>query len=410
MVKISGQSLDNVVIPLPDSANITSRWPCAQHAPHRPIAADQGESHVGEFASQRHAAQPSPRPSAANGAHDHGEPFLAADVGGTHARIGLMLGTPGDRQPVRVLHYHRYHCADWSDLGSLLRDFVAQLAIAGHAPLQGRIRRCVVASAGVVLDDAIVNENLPWPVSIAALREQLGLAQLEVINDFEAVAWATQFLSVDETLPVIETAQPAARGPVLVMGPGTGLGSAVLLPRAGHAQVLPTEAGQIALAPGNEREIAILRVLARGRAYVSYEDALSGPGLLKLYHALCELRGCPVALMTPAEVTGAALAGHDAAALETLQVFCGLLGSFTGDLAMLYGASGGVFLAGGILPKIHGFLRASSFAERYFNKGVMRAFLQKVPVRLIEHGQLGVIGAAGWFLDERQGDQAMPPL
>src|SRR6185312_3146753 len=104
-------------------------------------------------------------------------------------------------------------------------------------------------------------------------------------------AWATQFLSVDETLPVIETAQPAARGPVLVMGPGTGLGSAVLLPRAGHAQVLPTEAGQIALAPGNEREIAILRVLARGRAYVSYEDALSGPGLLKLYHALCELRG-----------------------------------------------------------------------------------------------------------------------
>ena len=91
-------------------------------------------------------------------------------------------------------------------------------------------------------------------------------------------------------------------------------------------------------------------------------------------------------------------------------MFCGLLGSFTGDLAMLYGASGGVFLAGGILPQIHGFLRASSFAERYFNKGVMRAFLQKVPVRLIEHGQLGVIGAAGWFLDERQGDQAMPPL
>src|SRR6185312_8036885 len=113
MVKISGQSLDNVVMSIPDSANITSRWPCAQRAPHWPIAADQGESHVGEFASQRHAAQPSPRPSAANGAHDHGEPFLAAD----------------DRQPVRVLHYHRYHCADWSDLGSLLRDFVAQLAV-----------------------------------------------------------------------------------------------------------------------------------------------------------------------------------------------------------------------------------------------------------------------------------------
>ena len=395
---------------LTDSTAIACRQLRADRASHRLTAADKGKIHVGEFASQRHAAQPSPRPSAPDGAFGPGEPFLAADVGGTHARVALVLGTPDRQRPVSVLHYHRYACADWPDLGSLLRDFVAQLAPAGHAPLRGRIHRCVVASAGVVLDDAIVNENLPWSVSIGALREQLGLSQLEVINDFEAVAWATQFLGVDETLPVIETAQPAPRGPVLVMGPGTGLGSAVLLPRAGHAQVLPTEAGQISLAPGNEREIEILRVLARGRSHVSYEEALSGPGLLNLYHALCELRGCAVTLMPPAEITGTALAGHDDTALEALQVFCGLLGSFAGDLAMLYGASGGVFLAGGILPQIHGFLRASSFARRFLDKGVMRAFLQKIPVRLIEHGQLGVIGAAGWFLDERQGDRAMPPL
>ena len=368
------------------------------------------EIHVGELASQRHAVQPTSPTSALHGAHDRSEPFLAADVGGTHARIGLMIGTPAELHPVSVLHYHRYHCADWADLGYMLRDFMAQLPAAGHGELAARVRRCVVASAGVVLDDRIVNENLPWPVSIGALREMLKLSQLEVINDFEAVAWATQFLGRDETLPVIDSAAPAARGPVLVMGPGTGLGSAVLLPRdAGYAQVMPTEAGQIALAPGNEREVDILRVLARGRAYVSCEDALSGPGLLNLYHALCELRRCPVSLMTPAEITGVALAGHDAAALEALQVFCGLLGSFTGDLAMLYGASGGVFLAGGILPQLHGFLRASSFAERYFNKGVMRAWLQKVPVRLIEHGQLGVIGAAGWFLEKRQGERNPPP-
>lgn len=395
---------------IPDSAELAFRRSRTKRATRRLAAADKGGIHVGEFASQRHVAQPVPQSSAPNGAHDRGEPFLAADVGGTHARIGLVLGTSAERYPVSVLHYHRYHCADWADLSGVLRDFMAQLPSAGHAALAARVRRCVVASAGVVLDDRIVNENLPWPVSIGAVREQLKLAQLEVINDFEAVAWATQFLGAEETLPVIETAQPASHGPVLVMGPGTGLGSAVLLPRNGRAQVLPTEAGQIALAPGNEREIEILRVLARGRAYVSCEDALSGPGLLNLYHALCELRGCPVSLMTPAEITGAALAGHDAAALEALQVFCGLLGSFTGDLAMLYGASGGVFLAGGILPQIHAFLRASHFAERYFNKGVMRAYLQKVPVRLIEHGQLGVIGAAGWFLEERQGEQAMPSL
>lgn len=361
---------------------------------------------MGEFASQHRAAQASPSPVGAAG---DGEPFLAADVGGTHARLGLVRAVTGKRHPVSVLHYHRYHCADWPDLGSMLCDFMAQLAGSGHAALAGQVRRCVVASAGVVLDGIIVNENLPWPVAIDALRDATGLRELDVINDFEAVAWATQFLADGDTLPVVEPAQRPVHGPVLVMGPGTGLGSAVLLPRAGHTQVLPTEAGQISLAPGNAREGEILRLLARERLHVSYEDVLSGPGLLNLYHALCELRDEPATLPTPAAITGAALTSHGGAAREALAVFCGLLGSFAGDLAMLYGASGGVFLAGGILPQIQGFLRISSFAERFHNKGVMRAFLQKIPVRLIEHGQLGVIGAASWFLDERLKQGSTPP-
>ena len=167
--------------------------------------------------------------------------------------------------------------------------------------------------------------------------------------------------------------------------------------------MLATEAGQISLAPGNEREMDILRLFRRERPHVLFEDALSGPGLLKLYCALCELRACPLRQLTPAEITGAALAGNDAAAVEALEIFYGLLGSFVDDLVLLYGARG-VYLAGGILPQIQSFLLASTFADRYFNKGVMRAYLQQVPVRLIEHGQLGVIGAAGWFLDERRGD------
>lgn len=366
---------------------------------------------MGEVANQRHAAEPSV--TAGNdmlAASRHGAPgalpFLAADVGGTHARIGLVVAGSGDGYPIDVLRYHRYSCADWPGLAAMLRDFVAQLAGTPYAALQGQLRHCAVACAGYVLDDAIVNENLPWPVSIREIREVLGIRQLVVINDFEAVAYATQFLGADETRPVIETAQPAADGPVLVMGPGTGLGSAVLLPGQPRAHVLGTEAGQISLAPGNEREMEVLRLFRRERPHVSFEDALSGPGLLRLYRALCELRGCSGRQFTPAEVTGAALAGSDAAAVESLDIFCGLLGSFVGDLVLLYGARGGVYLAGGILPQIHSFLLTSTFAERYFNKGVMRAYLQQVPVRLIEHGQLGVIGAAGWFLDERQGEEA----
>ena len=319
--------------------------------------------------------------------------FLAADVGGTHARIGLVSQEPDGIRPVTVLQYHRYACADWPSLTAVLKDFVSQLDRSVH------VDACAVASAGYVLGDAIVNDNLPWPVSIRDIRDSLGINQLAVINDFEAVAYATQFLSHADTTPVIETEVPHVAGPVLVMGPGTGLGSAVLLPGKPHATVLPTEAGQIALAPGNEREIEILRYLSRERAHVSFEHALSGPGLINLYRALCVLRDQAPVLSLPSQVTQAALARSDEAAVEALEVFCSLLGSFVGDLALLYGARGGVFLAGGILPQIRDVLLASDFRERFFNKGVMRPFLQQVPVRLMEHGQLGVIGAAGMYLD-----------
>lgn len=362
---------------------------------------------MGEVANQRHAASPSTAvpvgaasstQASATSASTGEQPFLAADIGGTHARIGLVNGGGEGRQPVRVLHFHRYACAEWPDLAAMLRDFVAQLGHTPHAASAGAVRECAVACAGYVLDDAIVNGNLAWPVSISAIRDGLGIRQLAVINDFEAVAYATQFIDAAETRCIIEAPAPSS-GPVLVMGPGTGLGSAVLLPGSPRARVLATEAGQISLAPGNEREIEILRLLRRERSHVSFEDALSGPGLLKLYRALAELHGRAPRWSTPAEVTAAALEGRDPVAREVLDTFCGLLGSFVGDLGLLYGARA-IYLAGGILPRIHDFLLASTFAERYFNKGVMRAWLQQVPVRLIEHGQLGVIGAASWFLDE----------
>lgn len=317
--------------------------------------------------------------------------FLAADVGGTHARIGLVRRSD-ESSAIDVLRYERYACAEWPSLTAVLQDFV------GHLDGQVAIEHCAVASAGYVVGDAIVNENLPWPVSIGDIRRTLGLSGLAVVNDFEAVAYACQFLQRHETAPIIEADAAPAEGPILVMGPGTGLGSAVLLPGRPHATVLPTEAGQISLAPGNAREVAILGELARDRDYVSYETALSGPGLVNLYRAISTLRGTAATLAEPAAVTGAALDGSDAAASEALDVFCGLLGSFVGDLAMLYGARGGVYLAGGILPQVRERLLASSFATRFFNKGVMRAFLQQVPVRLMDHGQLGVIGAAGLYL------------
>lgn len=321
-----------------------------------------------------------------------GTPLLAADIGGTHARLGLVRGLRNGRQ-VSVLAYHKYICAEHESLEAVVQDFLGRHA---HEP----VTRGALACAGYVIDDVVINDNLPWRVAINELRQVLQLDDLALINDFEAVAYATQYLDPASALTLSRATAATREGPQVVVGPGTGLGSAVLLPGDPRPTVLATEAGQIALAPGSTMEADILRVLARAGEHVSYEHALSGPGLLNLYQALCTLENATPNLDSPEAVTRAAIdAPVDLLARRTLEVFCAMLGSFAGDLAMLYGASGGVWLAGGILPKIRDFLARSAFFERFLDKGRMRAFLERVPVRLMEHGQLGVIGAAGWYLD-----------
>ncbi len=134
---------------------------------------------------------------------------------------------------------------------------------------------------------------------------------------------------------------------------------------------------------------------------VDVDYVLSGPGLLRLYRAISELDGLPQALHAPAEVSRAGMAGESAAARESLEVFCALLGSFCADVAIMLRASGGVVLAGGVLPHIETFLATSDFARRFQRAGAMRSFLERVPVRSIEHGDLAIIGAGRWSLGQR---------
>ncbi|HEX5487856.1 MAG TPA: glucokinase [Rhodanobacteraceae bacterium] len=322
-----------------------------------------------------------------------GELSLAADIGGTHARIGLMEGLPGGSW-VSVRAYHEYLCAEHDGLEGIVRDFLDHHAC-------GSVARGVLACAGCVIDGVVVNDNLPWNVVVDDLRESLELDDLVLINDFEAVAYATQYLHPDDVLLLSGAAAGTRRNPQVVVGPGTGLGSAVLLPGASRPAVLAGEAGQIALAPRNELEAEILRIFARTTGHVSCEHALSGPGLLHLYRALCTIERIAPGLDSPEAVTRAAQADDDAQAHQALQVFCAMLGSFVGDLAVLYRASGGIWLAGGILSTIRDFLIRSEFVERFLDKGRMRGFLERVPIRLMEHGRHGVLGAAYWYLGTR---------
>ncbi len=317
--------------------------------------------------------------------------FLAADVGGTHVRVARVQASGDDAHPVQLLDYRKYRNADHAGLGAILADFI------GDGP---RPHDCVVATAGYAREDGtVITANVPWPLSARQLEADVGLQHVHIVNDFEAVAHAAAQVDASGVLQLCGPASAPA-GPTLVVGPGTGLGAAVWIPTVHGAVVLATEAGQATLATSTELEMAIMRHMLRDHAHVSVEHALSGPGLMNLYTALCALEGAVPVLATPDAVTAAAMAGGDVQARRALDVFCGLLGSTIGDMALLYGAHGGVYLAGGILPQIRDFLRDSSFVSRYLNKGPMAEALQGIPVKVVEHGQLGVIGAATWYLGQ----------
>lgn len=328
----------------------------------------------------------------------HTQPFLAADVGGTHARVALMRAATDGKREFEVLAYRKFACADFAGLPELLTAFVE-----GDATLP--VRRCVIACAGQVIDDAIVNDNLAWRVGLSQLREALAFDDVALLNDFEALGYALDDVKDADSL-LLCGPEKCGDGPALVVGPGTGLGAAVRLPGPAGVRVLASEAGQMDFAPGNAREREVLAHLAPDGGYVPYERIVSGPGLLTLYTALCALRGQQPRLATPEAVTAAACAGSDEDAVEAVDVFCAALGSFVGNLAMAFMADGGVYLAGGVLPGMRKLLQRSRFVQRCLDKGGMREFLQRVPVRLIEHGRHGVMGAAHWYFDKHMRSSA----
>jgi glucokinase len=318
-----------------------------------------------------------------------GGPFLAADVGGTHARIALVQRRPDGS--IEILDHHKYACADFPSLTAIIADFLA-------TPGRGPVHDAAIGCAGMRRDDLVISINLPWPISLSELRG-LGIERVAAVNDFVAVAHAVQCMNPGNSVLLSGPSVVAADGPMLVIGPGTGLGAAYRVPNGQHAMVVPSEAGQMAFAPGNAREIAVLAKMLETTPHVSNEQIVSGPGLLKLYKALCALDGATPCQVSPAAVVDAARAGDDAHAIEAVRIFCDVLGSLLGDLVMVGGATS-VYIAGGIMPKIRDFIDGSHFRARFANKGVMRTLLEQVPVWLIDHPHKGVIGAASWYLSQ----------
>jgi glucokinase len=328
------------------------------------------------------------------------QPFLTADVGGTHARVALVEASSGGDCGLKLLAWRKYVCAEFSGISELLRTFIDSDA---GIP----VRHCVLACAGQVMGDEVLSDNLAWPIRFPELRHALGLDDVAVLNDFEALGYALDGIRA-EGGRLLCGPDVCGDGPTLVVGPGTGLGAALRLPHTTGGHVLTTEAGQMDFAAITLREREILARLAPRGGYVAYERIVSGPGLLTLYTTLCELQGVTPRLATPEAVTDAAVSFADAQAIEAVEIFCAALGSFVGDLAMAFMAAGGVYLAGGFLYSMFAMLERSTFEERFLHGRSARAFLSRVPVRVTEHGRHGVLGAAIWYLGRAAPDASMP--
>ena len=313
-------------------------------------------------------------------------PRLVADIGATNARFALYRPGTRPRAPVVL------PVADFGTIETATREALAR-AGAEAPPLCAAI-----AIAAPVADDRVEMTNHPWRFSRESLRRALGLERLVVINDFTAIALSLPRLDARERRQV-GGAKPVPRAPLGVLGPGTGLGVSGLVHAGGGWTALTSEGGHVDLAPGDDPEPAILERLRRRFGHVSLERALSGPGLVNLYRALVEIAGgAPAAdAEAPAADDIAARARakscpHSIAAVET---FCGLLGAAAGNLALTLGARGGVYVAGGIVPKLGPAFDARRFRRRFEAKGRFSAYLAPIPAYVVTAAEPALLGLAG---------------
>lgn len=303
---------------------------------------------------------------------------LIADIGATHTRCALL----DDRG--HVLSPETVHNADFTGVEGLLKIYL------DHRRASDRPRRAAIAIAAPVLDDEVRMLNIDWRLSQVALKDALGLHGLIVVNDFAAVAWGLPNLASGDRKQLGGGAA-APRAPLAVLGPGSGLGVAGIVPSADSWAAVSTEGGHVTLAAANDEESRVIEHVREKFGHCSAERLLSGPGLVHLYTAMSELAGRGTPTVTPADVTALARQGEPLAR-DTLQMFFAMLGTVAGNLVLTFGARGGVFIAGGIVPRFIDLLERSPFLERLYAKGRYRSYMEQIPSYVLTHPQPAFLG------------------
>ncbi|MGV6806736.1 MAG: glucokinase [bacterium] len=311
---------------------------------------------------------------------------LVADIGGTNARFGLV---DTESQALQVVK--RYSVSQHRQFQDALVHFVGDIAALktwSRLPAQA-----CLAVACPPIGDSIRFTNSSWVIDRHQVSAFLEVDRLEIINDFSAIGYATTGLGEGDWHQIGGVA-PLPKYPVAILGPGTGLGVCAVIPTGAGFEIVEGEGGHGDFAPIDAQEVAVFEILSARFGRVSAERLLSGAGILNIYQALATLSGKGAVHSDPSEITSAAIDGVDSLSVRTLQLFCRVLGATAGNLALTLGAKGGVYIAGGIVPRFVRFLEQSEFRNRFESKGRFRAYLADIPARVITKDDLGLHGAA----------------
>jgi glucokinase len=316
---------------------------------------------------------------------------LAGDIGGTNARLALVdVGAT----TARIVDERVYATQQAPSLESIVRRFLGETG--------GRVERACVGVAGPVVGDEARLSNVAWAVRAGGLAAELGLEQVSLINDFRAVGEGLLFLAPDDLLP-LQQGERDPRGPIALIGAGTGLGQGFLLWEGARYRVHPSEGGHASFAPQTGEQRELQQFMADEWGHVSWERVLSGPGLVNVYRYLSwrdpgaqreEVRKEMQRKDPAAVISRRALEQSDALCVRALHIFSTVLGAQAGNFALTVLASGGVYLAGGIAPKIVDKLRDGSFTDAFRHKGRLSSLLERMPVHVIMNRNVGLLGAA----------------
>jgi glucokinase len=308
-------------------------------------------------------------------------PNLIADIGGTNARFALVNG-PEDRP----FEAKTLRCSDYETLVDATEDYLKKVDYP-------RPEHAAFSIATPVADDYLEMTNHVWCFSVRRTRRLLGFESFKVLNDYTALALALPHFSANDYLQIGGEQSP--QGPVLaVLGPGTGLGVSAVT-QAGHLWMpLEGEGGHVSYGPLDDREAGVIAIIRRKLEHVSAESLVSGPGLSLLYQSIATLDGILVEPIEPKEISAMAMQQKSSIADETVSMFCSILGTVAGNLALTLGARGGVFIGGGIVPQLGEYFSKSLFRSRFENHGRFTQYLQKIPTYVIHSKYPALKGAA----------------